>query len=243
MVTERNDRITVRSQPVPWAPGEHAAIIGTTGTGKTYLTSRLVEWRNYVAILRTKPDDVKFKGFKTVKEAKALESPNRNSKLLITPTFKRQKVVAAEVFDMVWQMGGWTIVIDELFYVHDVLGLKSFVDMLMTQGRSKRISVVVGMQRPVNVTRFALSEATHVFSFRLEGRDRKTVKDITSESFAEATGKVPPFHFAHYHVKTRSVGVGTAKYLERVLQPMAGDATLRDDGAAGSKTPEDRAST
>lgn len=227
--------IVIRDKPVSWAIGEHVAIIGTTGTGKTFLTSRLVDYRNYVAILRTKPDDVKFKGFKTVRDGKALDSPGKTPKLLIVPDFRRQKVVAAEVFDTVWQMGGWTLVIDELFYAHDVLGMKAYIDMLLTQGRSKKISVVVGMQRPVNVTRFALSEATHIFSFRLEGRDQKTIREISSDAFAEATGKVPPFHFAHYHVKTRSVGVGTADKLERVLHRPATDGTIRGD--AGQAAP------
>lgn len=234
MTQAKPTELRIRRTPVSWAVGEHIAIIGTTGTGKTFLTSRLVDYRRYVAILRTKPDDVKFKGFKTVKDAKALESPGKNSRLLIVPEFTKQKVVAANVFDTIWQMGGWTIVIDELFYAHDVLGMKGFIDMLLTQGRSKKISVVVGMQRPVNVTRFALSEATHIFSFRLEGRDQKTIRDISSDTFAESTGRVPPFHFAHYHVKTRSVAVGTADKLERVLHRTGAGGTLDSDGAGAT---------
>lgn len=214
---KRQAEITVRKQAVPWHVGEHAAVIGTTGTGKTYLMSRLVQLRKYVVVLRTKPDDISFRGFRKVRTGKWLDDSLRNPKLLVDPSYASQIRVAEDVFNRVWEMGRWTIVVDELFYVHDRLGLKEYIDMLMTQGRSKGISVIVGMQRPVHVTRFALSEATHVFSFRLEGRDQKTVSDITSEGFAAATGKVAPYHFAHYHVKTRSIGVGTADKLDRVV--------------------------
>lgn len=226
----------VRNEPVPWAVGEHVAIIGTTGTGKTYLTSKLLEWRQYIAVLRTKPDDIKFKGFHKVADAKALATPNRYPKLLISPDFRRQRIVAADLFDTVWNMGNWTIVIDELFYVHDTLGMKDWVNMLLTQGRSKRISVVVGMQRPVSITRFALSESTHIMSFRLEKRDAKTLGEASSDVLAEATLRVPPYHFAHWYVKGRSLAVGTADRLDKVLLPPAHRATLRDDGSAPAGT-------
>ena len=143
-----------------------------------------------------------------------------NHRILIAPsppTFLNQARVGGKVFDTAWRHGGWTLMIDELFYVHK-LGLGGYVDMLLTQGRSKRISVVTGMQRPVWVTRFALSEVTHIFSFALERRDRKTIAELSSEAFAEVTGRIPRYHFAHYHVPSRTVAVGTADQIDRILQ-------------------------
>lgn len=208
--------IKVRNVPVPWNVGEHVAIIGTTGTGKTYLMSRLLSLRKYVAVVRTKADDIKFTDYKRVKDASALDSL-RDTRLLIEPEFSQQRNVVAETFAKVWSAGGWTLVVDELFYAIKVLRLQVGIEMLLTQGRSKRISIVTGMQRPVHVTRFALSEVSHVFTFRLEGRDAKTISDMTSQEFAIASTRVPRFHFAHYHVPTRTIGVGTADHLDRVL--------------------------
>lgn len=215
------DLSSLRTEPVPWNPGEHVAVIGTTGTGKSYLMSRIVKMRKFVAIFRTKPDDIKFPGFKTIKDHKALariKVTDESARFLVTPEYRKSAIVGANLFESVWQDGGWTMVIDELFYVHAKLRLGAYVDMLATQGRSKRISLVTGMQRPVHVTRFALTEMTHIFAFRLEGRDQKTIAEIAGDDFADVTGRVPKYHFAHYHVPTRSVAVGTADHLGRVLQ-------------------------
>ena len=59
------------------------------------------------------------------------------------------------------------------------------MERLLTQGRSKGISVVTGMQRPARISRFALSESTHTIAFFLEGRDRKL---ILIEDAAQALG-------------------------------------------------------
>jgi hypothetical protein len=210
--------VTLRTEPVEWQPGEHVAVIGTTGTGKTYLMSRLTDYRKYVAIFRTKADDNKFPGFRTVKDHKPL-AELYNDRLLIDPEYRMQARVGANVFETIWQRGGYTLMIDELFYVGARLGLSSYVDMLLTQGRSKRISIVTGMQRPVHVTRFAISECTHIFSFALERRDRKTIAELASEDFSTMTGKIPRYHFAHYYVPDRSVAVGTADRLDQILVP------------------------
>lgn len=209
----------LRDKPVQWQPGEHIAVIGRTGTGKTYMMARLVEWRKYVAIFRTKSDDIKFPGFVTIKDAKGLNDV-KSKRLLIDPEYRHQASIGADVFETVWRRGGWSIFLDELFYIHR-LGLGSYVDMLLTQGRSKRISVVTGMQRPVNVTRFALSEVTHIFAFGVEGRDQKTIAELASDDFATVAGSrdMPPYHFAHYHRPTHSVAVGTADRLDRILVP------------------------
>lgn len=214
------DLSDLRTDPVPWNPGEHIAIIGTTGTGKSYLMSRIVQMRRFVAILRVKPDDIKFPGYKRTKDHRALVNlrvTDPIGRFLIEPEYHRQAIVGARLMESVWKSGGWTIVLDELFYVHMKLRLGPYVDMLATQGRSKRISLVTGMQRPVNVTRFALSEMTHIFTFRLEKRDVRTVAEIAGDDFANVSGRIPQYHFAHYHVPTRSIAVGTADRLDRVL--------------------------
>lgn len=211
---------TLRTTPVPWNPGEHVAIIGTTGTGKSYLMSRIVELRRYVAIFQTKADDIKYRGFKRVPDTKALDKlrvTDDSARLLVHPEFSKQYEVGRNLFRRVWSDGGWTIVIDELYYAHAILRLELFVNMLATQGRSKRISLVSGMQRPVHVTRFALTEMTHIFAFRLENRDAKTIADAAGDDFANVASRVPKFHFAHLHVPSRSVAVGTADRLDRVL--------------------------
>lgn len=217
--------------PVYWRVGEHAAVVGTTGTGKTYLVSKLVDYRTNVVVLRTKPDDIEFTYKDTKQDGSVVEIPYpvfrtskamddwRNNRILIRPKYEEQPRECYDVLEKVWKMGRWTIVVDEFFYVQR-LGLMRPLERLLTQGRSKRISLVLGMQRPVQVTRFALSEITHLFAFRIEGRDLRTLKDSTHPDIFEPTKSLEKYQFMHYHVPTKSTRIGTAQTLKQVLKPL-----------------------
>ena len=210
---------TFRSEPVPWNIGEHIAVIGDTGTGKTYLMSKLADMREHVVALRTKPDNIKFQDMMRVSST-ARMGHLYDTRLLVTPKFHEQAYVGATMIDKAWKQGGWTVILDELFYITNNLRLNLFVEMLLTQGRSKRISVLTGMQRPVHVTRFALSQATHIFSFSLENKDAKFVSEATSENMLPVLLKLDrnQFQFAHFHRLTRSIAVGNANDLTKILR-------------------------
>jgi len=208
---------SLRTEPVPWKIGEHVAVIGDTGTGKTYLMARLADLREYVVMLRTKSDDIKFRDMVSVKDTRAMGSLY-DTRLLVTPDFKAQAQVGADMMNKAWKQGGWTVFNDELFYITDVLRLNIHVDMLLTQGRSKKLSIVNGMQRPVRITRFAISQATHVFAFRLENKDAKFVAEATSEDAEPIMRNLQQFQFAHFHRPTRTVAVGDANALNAILK-------------------------
>jgi hypothetical protein len=105
-------------------------------------------------------------------------------------------------------MGGWTCYVDELFYATDRLRLSEPIERLLTQGRSKKISVAIGMQRPARVTRFAISESTHVLSFGLEGRDARELSYATTRAMEDAVSSLAAHHFAWFK-RPRTVWVGT----------------------------------
>jgi hypothetical protein len=207
---------TFRRDPVPWKIGEHVAVIGTTGTGKTYLMSRLLDMREYVVMLRTKDDDIKFKGFKRAKNAGAMQHVY-SQKLLIEPEYEQQIQVGAKMLDLAYRMGRWTVVLDELYYISVELGLTNPVNKLLTQGRSKRLSIVTGMQRPAWISRFALSEVSHVFTFGLERRDAKILGDSTTQRFVDIAPNLQQYEFAHFHRPTRTITIGNANDLEKVI--------------------------
>src|SRR4051812_14328842 len=202
--------------PTTWKIGQHIAAVGGTGTGKTYLISKLVELRQYVIVLRTKPDDVKFDGFLKARKADALDSLYE-TRILLTPEHSRQMREGYEMLERVWEMGGWTVVIDELWYLEKLLKLGPLVERLLTQGRSKRISVIVGMQRPAQISRFAISQCTHLFSFRVEGRDLQTIKESTTPRIVDPIAGLRGHKFVYYHRGERIVAIGDAKYLDRVI--------------------------
>jgi hypothetical protein len=127
----------------------------------------------------------------------------------LRPRFEKQSREFSSALNKVWKAGGWTVAVDELFYVDNELGLRAPISRILTQGRDPgRISMVTGMQRPSLVTRFALGEASHVISFGLEGRDTKILEQATNKRVAEIAEALPRFHFVHYHVPTRNVWTG-----------------------------------
>lgn len=134
--------------------------------------------------IRTKPDDVTYPGAATVKAGKAL---NRQylSRLLLEPDYEHQAREIHECLRLVWRQGHWLVYVDEEWYLEEELGLTYDINLLLTQGRSKNITVVNGAQRASRISRFVLSQATHVIAFRLDGRDVKVIEDATNAWVAD----------------------------------------------------------
>lgn len=204
--------------PFAWVPGEHVSAIGDTGTGKTYLLSRLLRMRRYVVVFKTKADkddDDKWRGFHRIREAKAL-GDERYDRFLLDPKYERQAIEGYRMLDRVWRQGGWTVCVDELWYA-EKLGLTLDIERLLTQGRSQGISVVIGQQRPVGTSRFAISQTTHLFTFRVEGRDAKTVAEASTPRILPVIETLTGHDFAYYNRAQRIVATGNARALGRVI--------------------------
>ena len=112
-----------------------------------------------------------------------------------------------EALEYVYETGGWTVVIDELFYVNrlsipirnrKVHKLESDVEDLFTQGRSKHITVMAGLQRPVAVTRFAISQSKHVLAGVMESRDAKELSMATSRQMEGVVQSLNDYEFAWF---------------------------------------------
>lgn len=201
-----------------WLPGEHVTVIGDTGTGKSYLVSKLVRMRRYVVVYKTKPDPddaTKWRGFHRARRAQAMTDP-RNDRILLTPEYRHQPREGWQAMEYAWQQGQWTFVIDELLYA-ERMGLRNSIERLLTQGRSKKISTIVGMQRPAWTTRFAISQSTHLFTFRLEGRDIKTVADATTPRLVPLIASLNGFDFAYFNRRERTVSIGNARRLGAIF--------------------------
>lgn len=89
----------------------------------------------------------------------------------------------------VWEHENIGVWIDEGL----MFGTGDGIDALFTQGRSKRIPMIMLMQRPVWVSRFAVSEATFFQYFGLEDeRDQRTVRSFARNLPVDA-------HLEQYH--------------------------------------------
>jgi hypothetical protein len=132
----------------------------------------------------------------------------RHLRFELNPYYERQYIEFARAINTVWREGHWALYADELYYLTRK-GLGEPIEILLTQGRSKKITTVVGMQRPVSVSRFALSQSTHIIAFRQEPRDAKTLAEASIEAIRDAVVQLPRYHFVWYYRPERRLWIGT----------------------------------
>lgn len=162
-----------------WNQGEHVSFIGPTGCGKTTLAQAILERRQYVVAIGTKPRDrtmdalIKSKGYKRIQAWDDKPPMVRASqKLALWPSFKRPEDMVTQQYEIdralreIFVSGGWCVFADELFYLCHTLKLTKLLETYWTQGRSLGLSLVGGTQRPAHVPLFAYDQATHLFFWK-----------------------------------------------------------------------------
>lgn len=203
-----------------WKQGEHIALVGDTGSGKTFLLARLLEYRDYTIVLRTKDDTIKFPGHKRITKASGitLQPEAQSGHFLLDPPYAQQAIEGYRLFERAWAEGGWTIAIDELWYVEQELRLQRSVNRLLTQGRSLALTIICGMQRPAQISRFTLSQATHLFAFASEGRDIQTLAEAFTPRLKEVMPRLRRHEFAYYYRPERKLLTGYAQRLGDIFK-------------------------
>ena len=195
------------SRPDGFEQGDHVAILGPTGTGKTHIALALAELRTYSLLIACKPsdplvDDAIAHGYYLV-PGNRLEVPyvdgrpyhrrviywprlpaEARQKLphhaLLRAEREVQKPLVAGSLGYVRANGHWCLILDEGTYICRDLGLQRDVDSALTQFRTLRASVVVLGQRPAWMGRYVLSQPTHLILFQTANRDDlKSLGDIS----------------------------------------------------------------
>lgn len=215
----------IEAGPVEWRQGEHVGIVGRTGSGKTYLMRELLELRGHAVFLRTKDDSIELPGFTRRRHAEAMDGMYAE-RILLDPEYHRQTFETYHMLERAFRQGGWTVAIDELWYVEQ-LGVKRSIDRLWTQGRTLGLTLLAGMQRPSQVSRFALSQCRHLFIFACEGRDADVVKDATTPRMKFAIPQIEGHDFVYYNSGTGDLKLGNANGLSAIFrQPGRNPLTL-----------------
>jgi hypothetical protein len=201
----------------PWLQGEHVAIVGDTGSGKSYLEAKLIRMRGYVIVLKTKPDpddDEKFKGFKVIKTVDELR-PTENYYLL-QPDHDDERRTCEEALTLAYRERGWTVCGDEMYYL-TMMKLERPINRILTQGRSLGVTFVGCAQRAPWVTRFFLSQSMHCFFFASEGRDIKILSEATTPRIAPYMEQLERYQCVYFNRVDRSIEVVDANHLNRIF--------------------------
>jgi hypothetical protein len=172
-----------------WAQSQHVGLIGPNGQGKTTLLTAILPRRQYVAVLVTKPRDESIdrliaSGYDRYEEWLDVD-PDKSPRRVIWPDAKRlgaqenQTRVFRKALEQMFVDGGWCSVIDEGFYFAKRLKLSDAMMDYWTQGRSNKLSFVVGTQRPAWVPVEMYGESTHLFIWRTVEREAlRRVSDL-----------------------------------------------------------------
>jgi DNA helicase HerA-like ATPase len=170
--------------------GQHITMVGATGSGKTTLALKLLEYREFMIVLATKNRDeslypkLEAKGYLLTDQTDL--DWHQTPKVIFRPKLaspsgeakEEQKEAFQRVLVDVFNEGGWSLYGDEIRYLADNLGLRVELETLWLQGRSNHTSMIVATQRPVSIPVIAFESATHIFLFRMT--DKKNI-DRASE--------------------------------------------------------------
>lgn len=166
-------------------PGEHLAIIGATGQGKTHLQNNVLPYWPFVAVFATKNNDSTIDRLISESSYERFDrwyplSPLDHPRRVIwpnVPNLKTQTKVQRDVFDhaieSIWAEGGrpkdkpvgWAVAIDEFWWFSNQLGMDQYLKVILFQGRSNGVSLIAATQRPVDVPVALYSQSTHLFFF------------------------------------------------------------------------------
>lgn len=161
-----------------WKQGEHIALIGPTGSGKTTLARSLLPIRDYVVVIAVKRHDDTLdsypkQGYRVITKWPP-EYTQRHVVFWTRPKTlgdllkQREQVIAA--LESLYLAGGWCVYFDDLSYVCDQLRIKTPVVTFLNQGRSSGISAVSSCTRPRKVPLEAFNQTRHVVVFRFTDR-------------------------------------------------------------------------
>lgn len=195
------------SEPFQINSNDRCAFVGKTGSGKTFAIKRLV-WEPldrviFYDIKGREYQDLNAPVLETMDEVREALFPADESEELRKFVFRPRRP-SFEQFDqlcqLVYERRNQHLIADELKTIYQGRGsLSEFHNLIMTNGRSYGVGMSNATQRPKRIPIEALSEAEHVFTFKLKVRDdRDRMAGIYGDT-ADAARDLSGYRYIYDH--------------------------------------------
>ena len=187
-------------------PGDsdRVAILGRSGSGKTTAEIWHLSGKDFRAspwlIVNTKDDELinqiaQIEGVQTIG---LNETPGDQGLYIVNPRPSEQVELDA-LFQRIWEKQNCGIAIDEGYAIKKT----DWFNACLTSGRTRKIPMIVGSQRPKKISLFVFSEASYMQVFDLTNYDDR--KEVSRWIPFDPATRLPNHYSLWYDVKHNSV--------------------------------------
>lgn len=194
-------------EPYEIRSNDRLFFVGKTGAGKTAAVKKLV-WQPLDRVIFA---DIKGREYRDLNQPVlrslddvevALHADDPDDRL-DKFVFRPERIDVDEwdeLCRLVYQKGNHHLIGDELKSVYHGRGLSEHHNLLLTNGRDKGVGFTGTTQRPMRVPREAVSEAEHIFIFKLKDPDdQDRVAKVTAGELPTEPVNLPHYKYIYEH--------------------------------------------
>lgn len=195
-------------------PSDHHVIVGRNGSGKTvhaawHLSLRDFDKRPWY-VFNSKGDELLDKIPGAIHK-KLLDMPKKPGIYVYHPLAETHDEVVSAMLWEAFRRGKCGIYADEGYSIPQQEGS---IKAILTQGRTRKISVIMNAQRPVWLNRFVWSESNFIQAFDLsQDDDIKLMQKMLRVNVSE----LPQYHSYYHDVKNKKTVILTPCPTEREI--------------------------
>jgi threonine dehydrogenase-like Zn-dependent dehydrogenase len=223
---------------------ERVGALGKTGTGKTFLMTRLLTQLSGITVIVVDTKHaVRLQNFKVVygEDAKGLKKALRHGKVIYRPGSKKHPKTKPDdaLYNLIWSRFGalrkpdCVLYIDEMAHITSPNTIPEGLQLLLQAGREVNIGVWWSGQQGTGVNNWAISQTEKIMVFRLpSGRDRQKMASFLNDTVEDAgTLRNTEFYaFGFSEVEGIQTDEGTEAYMLYLDKEDNGAGAIPEDG-------------